>query len=153
MKLKHSLSVISFLFFLILSGSQFLSAQNDAWGTLSMVEIEKKFQPEFGIEVMIPTVSPLTMALNGKVIEVEGYYIALTAKTAQSHYMLSRYPQSMCFFCGKAGPETAMQVFMKDNIKVPYTEEKITVKGVLSINPTNPNELLYTLTDAVLIKK
>ena len=118
-----------------------------------MVEIEKKFQPEFGIEVMIPTVSPLTMALNGKVIEVEGYYIALTAKTAQSHFMLSRYPQSMCFFCGKAGPESAMQVFMKDNIKVPYTEEKITVKGVLSINPTNPNELLYTLTDAVLIKK
>ena len=126
--------------------------QEETWNTLSMVEVERKFDPEFGIEIMKPKVSPIAMSLNSKVIEVEGYFIALTAKTAQSHFMLSRFPQSMCFFCGKAGPESAMQVFMKDNVKVAYTEEKIKIKGKLSINPTSADELLYTITDAILVK-
>ena len=126
--------------------------QEETWNTLSMVEVERKFDPEFGIEIMKPKVSPIAMSLNGKVIEVEGYFIALTAKTAQSHFMLSRFPQSMCFFCGKAGPESAMQVFMKDNVKVPYSEEKIKIKGKLAINPQNTDELLYTITDAILVR-
>lgn len=136
-----------------LSTGKSLLAQEETWNTLAMVEIDKKYSPEFGMEIVTPTVSPVAMSLQGKSIEVEGYFIALSAKTAQSHFMLSRFPQSMCFFCGKAGPESAMQVFMKDNTKVAYTEDKIKIKGILSINPGNADELLYTLNDAVLVKK
>lgn len=140
------------LLILIAGTNSFLMAQDDHWNTLSMVTVEKKFDPEFGIEIIKPTVSAIAMQLAGKEIEVTGYYIALTGKTAQSHFMLSRYTQSMCFFCGKAGPESAMQVFMANEVLVPYTEEKVTVKGILSINPKSDTGLLYTLTQAKLIK-
>ncbi len=66
--------------------------------------------------------------------------------------MLSKYPQSTCFFCGKAGPETAMQVFMKDNKKIKISERKIKVSGTLIINPKDVNSLLYTLENATIIE-
>jgi len=152
--LNNRIRTILFLgvFYLASSAFNLVMAQEDHWNTLGMVTVEKKFDPDFGIEIIKPNVSPIAMQLAGKEIEVTGYYIALTGKTAQSHFMLSRYTQSMCFFCGKAGPETAMQVFMANDVKVAYTEEKITVKGILSINPKSDSGLLYTLTQAKLIK-
>lgn len=125
--------------------------QASVWGTLGMVTFKTEYDAEFGIEIKKPNVSPVAMMMNGKTIEVEGYYIALTAKTAQSHFMLSKFTQNMCFFCGKAGPETAMQVFMKDARKVAYTDDKIKVKGILRISPKDANSLLYTLEDAIVI--
>jgi hypothetical protein len=66
--------------------------------------------------------------------------------------MLSKFPQSTCFFCGKAGPETAMQVFMKDNKKVKISERKVRVKGTLLINPKDASSLLYTLENAIIFE-
>lgn len=138
------------LTFVVISTTKSLS-QASIWGTLGMVSFKTEYDAEFGIEVKKPSVSPVAMMMNGKTIEVEGYYIALTAKTAQSHFMLSKFTQNMCFFCGKAGPETAMQVFMKDAKKVAFTEDKIKVKGILRISPKDANSLLYTLEDAIVI--
>ena len=90
----------------------------DLWLTLGMVTFESKYDPEFMIETKKPKLSFIVENLDGKEIEIEGYIIPLTGQVTQSHFMLSKYPQSTCFFCGKAGPETAMQVFMKNNIKV-----------------------------------
>ena len=58
----------------------------------------------------------------------------------------------MCFFCGAAGPESAMQVFMKDNKKVNYSTEKIKLTGNLNIQKGDASGLIYTLNDADIIK-
>ncbi|MBK9256006.1 MAG: DUF3299 domain-containing protein [Saprospiraceae bacterium] len=123
----------------------------DMWQTLGLVTFISQYDPEFMMEIKIPKVSPLVEKLDGKEIEIEGYMIPLTGQTQQSHFMLSRYPQSTCFFCGKAGPESAMQVFMKNNVKVPISERKVKVKGKLMINPKDITSLLYTMEDGVLI--
>jgi hypothetical protein len=78
--------------------------------------------------------------------------IPLTGQIMQAHFMFSRYPQSTCFFCGKAGPESAMQVFMKDGKKVKITERKIKVRGTLYVNPKDANSLLYSLQEATIIE-
>lgn len=122
----------------------------DPWKTLSMVTFDKVYDENFGFEIEKPNVSPIVMAFNGKEISISGFFIPLTGKTEQAHFMLSRYPESMCFFCGTAGPESAMQVFMKDGKKVAYSPDKITVKGTLRINAIDAANLIYTLENATL---
>lgn len=122
-----------------------------AWNTLSMVTFQREFDESFGIDIEKPVLNPLVRTLEGKEIEVEGYIIPLTGKIEQSHFMLSRFPQSMCFFCGKAGPESAAQVFTKDSKKIAFTDKKIRVKGILRINVTDVTNLLYTIEDGIII--
>lgn len=128
------------------------SQPKDIWLKLGMVTFQSTYNPEFMMETKIPKLSSSVEKLDGEVIEVEGYIIPLTGQVTQSHFMLSKYPQSTCFFCGKAGPETAMQVFMRDNKKVKITERKVKVKGTLIINPKDASSLLYTLEDAVIFE-
>lgn len=132
---------------------QTLDAQtSNAWNTLSMVTFKSEFDPSIGMEIKKPTVQNPALKLNGTEITIEGYFIPLDGKNAQSHFMLSKYTQNMCYFCGKAGPETAMQVFMANSKKVKYSDEKIKLTGTLRINQNDPNSLLYTLEDATLIQ-
>lgn len=138
--------------FLLFSTAQDLKAQKETWNTLAMVTFDSVFDEDFGIHVQKPVVNPVAQALADTEILVDGFIIPLTGKVEQSHFMLSRYPQSMCFFCGKAGPESAMQVFMKGGKKVPFTDKKIKVKGTLRINATDINNLLYTLDQAEIIE-
>lgn len=127
-----------------------LAQSKDMWTILGMVTFTSSYNPDLLIETKIPKISGAIEKLDGKEIEIEGYMIPLTGQVTQSHFMLSKYPQSTCFFCGKAGPETAMQVFMKDNRKVKITERKVKVKGTLYINPKDASSLLYTLENAQL---
>jgi hypothetical protein len=131
--------------------AEVMKKDEGAWNTLSMVTFQREFDQTFGIDIEKPVLNPVVRTLEGKEIEVEGYIIPLTGKIEQSHFMLSRFPQSMCFFCGKAGPESAAQVFTKGGKKIAFTDEKIRVKGILRINVTDITNLLYTIEDGVII--
>ncbi|HRO08814.1 MAG TPA: hypothetical protein PK611_01045 [Saprospiraceae bacterium] len=138
------------LIFIWMQSQEMLAQSKDMWTILGMVTFTSSYNPDLLIETKIPKISGAIEKLDGKEIEIEGYMIPLTGQVTQSHFMLSKYPQSTCFFCGKAGPETAMQVFMKDNRKVKITERKVKVKGTLYINPKDASSLLYTLENAQL---
>ncbi len=127
--------------------------QKSAWATLSLVSSTTSFDAAYGIEVKKVKVSPAVKAMQGTEMEVDGYIIPLTGKLAQNHFMLSKFNEKMCFFCGKAGPETAMQVFLAGGKKIAFTDEKIKVKGILRINENDPSGLLYTLEAAQIIEE
>jgi hypothetical protein len=150
-------AIVAFAFVLsavMLSGNYKASAQQGSvWATLGMVTFKKSFDQATMVETMIPSLSPLIEKLDGTEIEVEGYIIPLTGQIRQSHFMLSKFPQSTCFFCGKAGPETAMQVFMRDQQKVRITERKVKVKGTLLVRPGDASSLMYTLENALLFEQ
>jgi len=135
----------------IIAQSDVMKKDEGTWNTLSMVTFERTFDEEFGIDIEKPTLSPLVTRLAGTEVVLEGYIIPLTGKVKQSHFMLSKFPQNMCFFCGKAGPESAAQVFTKDAKKIAFTDQKIKVKGILRINATDVTNLLYTIEDGVVI--
>ena len=124
----------------------------DMWTTLGLVTFRTTYNPEYMMETKIPKISGAVEKIDGTIIEVEWYIIPLTGQISQSHFMLSKFPQSTCFFCGKAGPETAMQVFMKNNQKVKITERKVKVKGTLLVNPKDASSLLYTLENAEIFE-
>ncbi len=129
-----------------------VAQQRDMWQTLGLVTFKSSYDPNTFVETKIPKISAAIDKVDGTVITIEGFIIPLTGQVTQSHFMLSKFPQSTCFFCGKAGPETAMQVFMKDNIKVKLTERKVKVTGTLLVNPKDASSLLYTLENATIIE-
>jgi hypothetical protein len=139
---------ISGLFFLTLftfSIAITVQAQDNMWRTLSKITYKKEFDEMLGFKVDIPVFSPEVQKLDGKTITIRGYIIPVEGYKSHKEFIFSAYPYSMCFFCGGAGPETVMEIKAKS--PVPFTAEPITIKGVLSLNATDINRLMYALSD------
>ncbi len=122
-----------------------LSSQDNAWGLLMLTETEKQFDPILGMEIDVPNIHPAAKKLNGEQVQLEGFIIPLKGKKNQSHFMFSAFPINMCYFCGRAGPESVIEVFMEDGNTLPFTEKKIWLQGTLQINENDPQSNLYTL--------
>lgn len=149
--MRSILSIITFLYVSFAYGQEGQKTY-DPWLTLSMVTMESEYDEMMGMEIQKATPSPIVKAMHGKEIEIRGFMIALDVRAEQSHFMFSRYPQNMCFFCGAAGPESAMQVFLANGDKEPHTTHKVRLKGTLNIQSGDPSGLIYTLTDATLLE-
>ena len=140
------------LCFIALFTSLHVFAQQDAWPSLTSITFNKEYDPVMGMEVDKPVFGVVQQALNGKEVYLSGFIVPLEGKVKQSHFMFSVYPVSQCFFCGKAGPETVAEVFMKGDRKVSFTDDKIRLKGTLQLNPSDPSGTIYKLVHAELIE-
>jgi hypothetical protein len=137
--------VIVLLTIFLLSLSYQLTAQDNLWKTLSKITYKKEFDEMLGFKVDIPVFSPEIKKLEGKTVTIRGYIIPVEGYKSHKEFIFSAYPYSMCFFCGGAGPETVMEIKAKS--PVAYTADPITLKGVLSLNATDINRLMYALSD------
>ena len=87
----------------------------------------------------------------GKEIEIKGYIIPVEGYKSHTEFIFSAFPYNMCFFCGNAGAETVMEVYAKEPVK--YQTESIVIKGILELNDTDINQLMYILKDAVIVEE
>ena len=111
----------------------FLSAQTGVWGTLSMLKYDRNADGTINPEGKF---LPMIQKLEGQEVVLRGYMIPLSGKRAQSNFMFSAYPYANCFFCGQAGPESVMEVFMKDDKAIEFSENLIELKGIFHFQPT-----------------
>ena len=52
----------------------------------------------------------------------------------------------LVFFCGKAGVESVVEIHLKNqNNKAYQTDKRMTFKGILRLNNTDPNYLPYIM--------
>jgi len=110
------------------------------WPKLYDITYEKKDDNPFGN----PLFSKAAKELNGKMVTLPGYIFPFQNNSMKSdHFMLSSVPLNACFFCGVGGPETAVEVFMKQPLF--YTDKPIEIKGRLFLNDKNPDQLIYVL--------
>jgi hypothetical protein len=93
-----------------------------------------------------PIFSAATKALNGKMVTLPGYMVPFEKGTKGNVFMLSSLPLNACFFCGVGGPETVVQIQLKQPIS--YNEKPIEVKGILRLNDTNTDKMIYTIEQA-----
>lgn len=121
------------------------------WKTLSKITFKKEYDEIMGFKVDKPVFSKEVIALEGKVIEIKGYIIPVEGYKSHKEFVFSAFPYNMCFFCGGAGPETVMEVMSTEPVK--YSAEAVTLRGKLETNSDDINRLIYTLTDAVLVKE
>lgn len=140
---------IFFLIIFFLSAGGIQAQEKNAWKTLAKVKIEKRFDEILNYEVDFPTFSKEVESLNGKEIILEGWIIPLDELRGKNYFVLSALPFANCFFCGGAGPETVLEVFLKKDLS--FTEKRIKVKGKLTINPDDPLKLMYILQEAEII--
>ncbi|MDC3210253.1 hypothetical protein OAU10_02005 [Saprospiraceae bacterium] len=122
-----------------------------AWKTLSKITFKKEYDEIMGFKVDKPVFSKEVLELEGKVIKIKGYIIPVEGYKSHKEFVFSAFPYNMCFFCGGAGPETVMEVVASEPVK--YSAEAVTLEGKLETNSDDINRLIYTLTDAVLIKE
>lgn len=96
-----------------------------------------------------PIFSTAAKSLNGKTISLPGYIVPFDNGLKSAHLMLSSMPLNACFFCGVGGPETAVEVFLKEEIT--YTDKPTEIKGVLKLNDKDPDKMFYILENAEVV--
>ena len=97
-----------------------------------------------------PKFSKVVKALEGQEITIKGYILPLDVDG--THYVLSANPYSACFFCGGAGPESVMELWLVNYDKRYKTDDVVTFKGVLMLNK-EPLGLSYILKDATPVEE
>lgn len=145
--MKFQYLKLTLLLLLIHAVSAFGQTSFSVWRDLSEVTY-KIGQDEFG-ELYIPVFGDKIKKLEGKVVEADGFIIPFEGMFKPEHIILSSLPLAECFFCGSGGPETVMEVMLKNPIK--YTSKKVKVKGKLTLNDKDPEKLMYILVDAELL--
>lgn len=151
MKFEHQIimkrTVILSCLMLAMTFSGYSQTAQNVWRDLSNVTY-KIGQDEFG-ELYIPVFSDKIKDLEGKVVEADGFIIPFEGMFKPEHIILSSLPLAECFFCGSGGPETVMEVLLKNPIK--YTSKKVKVRGKLTLNDRDPEKLMYILKEAELL--
>ncbi|WNJ20613.1 DUF3299 domain-containing protein [Pontibacter sp. G13] len=94
---------------MVSSTSWALSQQSVTWQQLAQVQLVTKADPEGGLYSDIAFTSEI-LALDGKEIEIRGYVLPLDAQGET--YALSAFPFAACFFCGGAGKESVMMLWL-----------------------------------------
>ena len=118
-----------------------------SWKTLADITWVKQYDDLLGFKVDKPVFSDKIKALEGTKITLKGYIIPIEGYKSHREFVFSAYPYNLCFFCGGAGPETVMEVEAIEAIT--YTAEQITIRGILKLNDSDLNRLMYMLTDVV----
>jgi hypothetical protein len=127
--------------------SELRAQETDFWQVLAEVTYESKLTGDG--EMDSPKFSKRLQGWNGKKISLKGYLIPLSEFGGKDAYMLSSLPFNNCFFCGGAGPETVVEVQVKQSLK--FTSERIVVEGILILNHDNPDHHMYILKDVIRI--
>ncbi|MBT8231019.1 MAG: hypothetical protein HKO66_11915 [Saprospiraceae bacterium] len=126
-------------------------ASQNTWKTLSKITYKKQYDELMGFKIDIPVFSSQVKALAGKEIEVKGYIIPVEGYKSHKEFIFSAFPYNMCFFCGGAGPETVMEVEAAEPVE--YTAEQVTLKGILTLNDSDINRLMYLIKEATIVRE
>ncbi|MFZ1703078.1 MAG: hypothetical protein WAT79_01965 [Saprospiraceae bacterium] len=106
---------------------------------------------EFMDSVDIPQFTPKVLALHGKKVIIEGFYIPVEETGDENIVILSAYPFAQCFFCGQAGVESIIDVLINEKLPTIKTDTKVRFSGIFKTNPDNFDFLIYILDDAVFL--
>ena len=116
------------------------------WKMLAETRFEDKYSKEVEAYFWYPIFPETVKKLEGKDIYISGYVIPVDVTS--DFYVLSAFPQSACFFCGAAGPESVMGLELGKDHKRFKTDDWVTFKGRLKLNADDIYKLNFILEDA-----
>lgn len=120
------------------------------WPLMMSVKFEEKYDEKMGMEVSLPMFSDTLRALDGKTVQVEGFYIPVSETGDDNIVILSAFPFAQCFFCGKAGVESIIDILAPKKLPLMKLDAKIKFRGRLKLNRDNFDYLIYVLEEAEL---
>ena len=143
--------IVVTLIFIIISCESY-SQDTVTWKFLSKVKWYSAYVPSLDGVYDLPRFSKEIKEKDGKKITIRGFYVPVDA--SGKIFALSANPSNMCFFCSGAGPESVMEITVKEgetDLKHIKTDKYIEVKGTLKLNKKDPNHLMYVLNGAELV--
>lgn len=121
------------------------------WELFGKTTFQEKLNKKHGIYFYYPKFNPALLALEGKTVELQGFYIPMETSPAKT-LILSKYPMAECFFCGAAGPESVAVAYLKNTpsrrLKL---DQLVKVRGVLQLNEEDVEEMTFILQNAEII--
>jgi hypothetical protein len=143
--------IFCFFIFLLITSAGYGQEKNTYQGFPSLVwpklyDIRyEKAKDNLG-EYDKPVFSDAAKSLNGKSVVLPGYMVPFESGMKGTTFMLTSLPLNACFFCGVGGPESVVEVNLKKSVS--YTEKPIEVRGILRLNDSDPNKMIYILEQA-----
>jgi hypothetical protein len=142
--MKKFFAVFAFLSICSVSFGQELT-----WKILADVSWERKYNKEYDEHINYPKFGSIVKPFDKKEVTIKGYL--LPVEVEGDYIVISAFPYQSCFFCGGAGVESVMEVYLKKKKTVKALQIK--VKGRLELNATDVNHLVYLLKDAEIVEE
>jgi uncharacterized protein len=122
-----------------------------AWKTLQGVYVD--VQETKAGTLFIPEFNPEISALDGKVIDIQGFMFPLVPTTdipgSEDHFLLSSIPASCPYFHVYGG----QIIEVVASRKIPFDEENpIRIRGKMTLLKDNTDGLFYKMTSVTLVK-
>jgi hypothetical protein len=111
------------------------------WSVLAETTLDRQFRPTF---------AKYLKELDGKRVSLTGYIQPFGDSLELSSFMLIEYPVG-CWFCEMPEVAGIVLVELPKDKTVEYTREAVTVTGRLALNATDPENFLYSVTDAKVV--
>ena len=150
LKLKLSFSLICWTTFFLFGTQGALAQQSLGWDVLEQATFEVKMDEETQSYWLVPEFSDAVLFFDNETVIIEGYFIQMDSE--ENIHVLSRFPYSSCFFCGAAGPESIVELQMKDPIKSLAMNKQLRVKGQFQLNSENQEHFNYILKNATILR-
>lgn len=122
----------------------------DGWSILAKVKFTtKKMKPDNEL-YLVPLFDSKILEYKGKEFTLKGFYIPMELE--DSHAMiLSKVPNSQCFFHGGAGPESVAEIIFEGKAPKLKPDQVVTVKGILKLNDSDVQHMNFILEKAQLL--
>ncbi|MEZ4912328.1 MAG: hypothetical protein R2774_15880 [Saprospiraceae bacterium] len=121
------------------------------WSVLTKVDFEKSYVEKMDMEMTLPVFNDTIKALDHANVEIEGFYIPVDETGDDKIVILSAYPFAQCFFCGKAGVESIIDILPKASLPTLKVDRKLRFRGKLKLNRDDFDYLIYILEEAILV--
>ena len=122
------------------------------WKYLMGVSFEQSYNKKMAMEVSLPVFNDTLKMLDGKDVMIEGFYIPVDETGDDKIVIVSAFPFSQCFFCGRAGVESIVDVLSPKKLPTLKVDTKIKFKGRLKLNRDNFDYLIYVLEEAIMVE-
>lgn len=128
----------------------FSSAPIEGWSLFAKVKFAEKYFKELDEHYLVPFFDKNIRAAEGQEILLTGHYIPLEIEDKKT-LIISKTPNSECFFCGGSGPETVAEIILKVNVPRLKADQVITVKGKLKLNDSDVTHMNFILEGASIV--
>ena len=133
-----------------ISNSIFSQVEID-WLKLRDVYYKSEYREGVYGYVQTPYFGKEVEALNNKEVKITGFMLTLSPD--EGIFVLSQNPYADCFFCGYGGPESAIELRLKEGYDDFLMDELVTVTGILRLNREDVSNGVYVMDNAIAIKE
>jgi len=89
--------------------------------------------------------------LSGKKVKLKGYMVPIKQGRRHATFLLSVLPIYQCMFCGQDGIPPMIEISLRDEKKLIFSEQPITIEGTIYLNSSDAQRTEIQVHEAIAI--